>query len=110
MSTGNPWFERTVALAAMTVPSVYLVSKLVETAQGGDFTDLRLVLTYLGEAGLPFVLLGLWAVQRPAAGRLALLGAVCTPTRSCSSPAPCSTRLPPVRRTGQRWSTGSGRG
>jgi len=34
------------------------------------------VLTYLGEAGLPFVLLGLWAVQRPAAGRLALLGAV----------------------------------
>jgi hypothetical protein len=76
MATNDRTLVRVTALAAIVVPSVYLASKVVETLEGGEFSDLRLVLTYLGEAGLPFVLLGLWAVQRPAAGGAALLGSV----------------------------------
>jgi hypothetical protein len=51
-----------VALTAIIVPLVYWLSELVETIQGGDFTTFRLVLTYVGEAGLPFAVLGVIAV------------------------------------------------
>jgi hypothetical protein len=62
-------------VAAVVFPLVYFASELVEVAQG-NFTTARLALTYLGEAGIVFAVLGLYAVQRPRIGRLGLYGAL----------------------------------
>jgi hypothetical protein len=62
-------------MAAVMFPLVYFASELVEVAQGG-FTTARLALTYLGEAGIVFAVLGLYPVQRPRIGRLGLYGAL----------------------------------
>jgi hypothetical protein len=71
--------DRTVArltgLAAVLFSAVYLVSDLIELVQGG-FSPVQLALTYAGEAAIPLFVLGLYAVQRPAIGRLGLAGAV----------------------------------
>jgi hypothetical protein len=64
-----------VGLAAVIFSAVYLISDLVEVAQGG-FTVFRLSLTYAGEAAIPLFVMGLYAVQRPGIGRLGFLGAV----------------------------------
>jgi hypothetical protein len=64
-----------VGLAAIIFPALYLISDLVEVAQGG-FSTFRLSLTYAGEAAIPLFVLGLYAVQRPRIGRLGLAGAV----------------------------------
>ncbi len=44
--------------AAVLFPLVYLLSDLIEVAQG-DFTLFRLSLTYVGEAGFPLFVVGL---------------------------------------------------
>jgi hypothetical protein len=64
-----------VGLAAIIFPALYLISDLIEVAQGG-FSAVRLSLTYAGEAAIPLFVLGLYAVQRPRIGRLGLAGAV----------------------------------
>ncbi len=64
-----------VGVAAVVFPLVYFASELVEVAQG-NFTTGRLALTYIGEAGIVFAVLGLYAVQRPRIGRLGLYGAL----------------------------------
>jgi hypothetical protein len=64
-----------VGLAAIIFPALYLISDLIEVAQGG-FSAARLSLTYAGEAAIPLFVLGLYAVQRPRIGRLGLAGAV----------------------------------
>lgn len=64
------------AVVAIVVPLVYWLSELVETIQGGDFTTFRLVLTYVGEAGLPFAVLGIAVVRWRSLGALGLWGAV----------------------------------
>jgi hypothetical protein len=64
-----------VGLAAIAFPALYLISDLIEVAQGG-FSTFRLSLTYAGEAAIPLFVLGLYAVQRPRIGRLGLAGAV----------------------------------
>jgi uncharacterized membrane protein (DUF485 family) len=64
-----------VGLAAVIFSAVYLISDLVEVAQGG-FSVFRLSLTYAGEAAIPLFVIGLYAVQRPGIGRLGFLGAV----------------------------------
>jgi hypothetical protein len=61
-----------VGAAAIFFPIIYLVSDLVETAQG-DFTTLRLTMTYIGEVGFPLLVIGLAAVLH---GRLPLWGLV----------------------------------
>lgn len=63
-----------VGLAAVAFTAVYLISDLMEVAQG-DFSILRLSLTYVGEAAIPLFVIGLYAVQRPRIGRLGLFGA-----------------------------------
>jgi hypothetical protein len=55
--------------------AVYLISDLIEVAQGG-FSTFRLSLTYAGEAAIPLFVIGLYAVQRPRIGRLGFFGAV----------------------------------
>jgi hypothetical protein len=64
-----------VGLAAVSFTAVYLISDLIEVAQGG-FSTFRLSLTYAGEAAIPLFVIGLYAVQRPTIGRLGFVGAV----------------------------------
>jgi hypothetical protein len=64
-----------VGLAAVAFTAVYLISDLIEVAQGG-FSTFRLFLTYAGEAAIPLFVIGLYAVQRPRIGRLGFLGAI----------------------------------
>jgi hypothetical protein len=66
-----PW----VGCAAVLFSVIYWVSDLTEVVQG-DFSTLRLGLTYAGEAAIPLFVLGLYAAQRPRIGRLGLFGAV----------------------------------
>jgi len=62
-------------IAAVVFPLVYVAAEFLEVAQG-NFSTARLALTYIGEAGIVFVPLGLYAVQRPRIGRLGLYGAL----------------------------------
>lgn len=62
-----------VGIAAIVFPAVYLVSDLVEVAQG-DFSTFRLTLTYIGEAGFALFVVGLCAVLRGSIDGLGALG------------------------------------
>ncbi|MBM2615697.1 hypothetical protein JIG36_09040 [Actinoplanes sp. LDG1-06] len=64
-----------VGASAVLFSVVYLVSDVVELAQGG-FSPFQLALTYAAEAALPLFVLGLYARQRPGIGALGLAGAV----------------------------------
>jgi hypothetical protein len=64
-----------IGLAAVVFSALYLISDLMELAQGG-FSTAQLVLTYAAEAAIPLFVVGLYAVQRPRIGRLGLIGAV----------------------------------
>lgn len=66
---------RTVGAAAVASSALYVVSDVVEAAQGG-FSDAQLALTLVAEAAVPAVVLGLYAVQRPPIGRLGLVAAL----------------------------------
>jgi hypothetical protein len=59
--------------AAVVFPLGVFASELVEVGPG-NFATGRLALAYLGEAGIVFSVLGLYAVQRPRIGRLGLSG------------------------------------
>jgi hypothetical protein len=65
----------TVGLAAIGFSAIYFISDVIEVAQG-NFSTLRLSLTYVGEVAIPLFVIGLYAVQRPRIGRLGLFGAV----------------------------------
>jgi hypothetical protein len=73
--TSNTHLRTATALAAVGFSVLYLVSDLLELAQGG-FSGPQLVLTYLAEAAIPLFVLGLYAAQRPQIGTLGLLGGV----------------------------------
>jgi hypothetical protein len=64
-----------VGASAIVFSVVYLLSDVLEIVQG-NFSTLRLTLTYAGEASIPFLVMGIYALQRPRVGRLALVGAV----------------------------------
>jgi hypothetical protein len=64
-----------VGLAAVVFSALYLISDLIELAQGG-FSTAQLALTYAAEAAIPLFVVGLYAMQRPWIGRLGLIGAV----------------------------------
>jgi hypothetical protein len=63
-----------IGLAAVVFSAVYVISDLIEVAQG-DFSTFRLSLTYVAEAAIPLFVIGFYAVQRPRIGRLGLFGA-----------------------------------
>jgi len=67
--------NRVIGLSAVVFSLIYLVSDLVELAQGG-FSTFQLVLTYVAEAAIPLFVLGLYAAQRPLIGWLGFAGAV----------------------------------
>jgi hypothetical protein len=64
-----------VGWAALVFSGVYFLSDVIEEIQGG-FSPVQLILTFVGEAAVPFVVVGLYLVQRPAIGRLGLVSAV----------------------------------
>jgi hypothetical protein len=63
-----------IGVAAVAFSVLYLVSDLIELAQGG-FSTPQLALTYAAEAAIPLFVVGLFAVQRPRIGTLGLVGA-----------------------------------
>ena len=64
-----------VGASAIGFSTSYIVSDLIELAQGG-FSPVQLALTYAAEATLPLFVIGLYAVQRPRIGWWGLVGAV----------------------------------
>jgi hypothetical protein len=64
-----------IGSGAVAFSVLYLLSDLIELAQGG-FSTPQLALTYAAEAAIPLFVLGLFAMQRPQIGLLGLVGAV----------------------------------
>jgi hypothetical protein len=64
-----------IGVAAVAFSALYLLSDVIELAQGG-FSTAQLVLTYISEAAIPLFVIGIYAAQRPSIGRFGLLGAV----------------------------------
>jgi hypothetical protein len=64
-----------IGAVAVGFSALYLVSDLIELAQGG-FSTFQLALTYVSEAAIPIFVLGIYAVQRPRIQWLGLVGAV----------------------------------
>ena len=62
-----------VGAATVGFTALYVISDVLEVAQGG-FTTMRLLLTYAGEATIPLFVIGLYALQRPRIGRLGAAG------------------------------------
>lgn len=58
-----------VGFAAVVFSGLYVASDVIEALQGG-FSDPQLVLTFIAEAAIPFVVVGLYLVQRPKIGVL----------------------------------------
>jgi hypothetical protein len=65
---------RLAGFVAIVCSVTYVVADVLELIQG-DFSTLRLLLTYVAEAGIPLFVIGLYAAQRPRIGRLGLFGA-----------------------------------
>jgi hypothetical protein len=63
-----------VGLAAVVFSCLYVASDVIEAVQGG-FSDPQLVLTFVAEVAIPFVVVGLYLAQRPKIGRLGSLSA-----------------------------------
>jgi hypothetical protein len=64
-----------LGIGAIVFSSLYFISDIVELLQGG-FSTPQLVLTYAAEAAIPFLVLGLYAAQRPQIGPLGFGAAV----------------------------------
>jgi hypothetical protein len=64
-----------IGLAAIVFSALYFASDLMEFAHGG-FSTPQLTLTLVAEAAIPFIVIGLYVVQRPAIAQLGLVGAV----------------------------------
>jgi hypothetical protein len=58
---------RTTGVAALGFSLLYLLTDVIEVAQGG-FSDGQLVLTLIAEAAIPFFVWGLYVCQRPSIG------------------------------------------
>ena len=67
--------KRLVALGAILAPTLHSLTDVMEWAQGG-FSPVQLWLNYLAFLGIPAVMLGLYAAQRPGISRMGLAGAV----------------------------------
>jgi hypothetical protein len=61
-----------IGVAALSFSALYFLSDVIEALQGG-FSIPQLLLTLAAEAAIPFVVIGLYAVQRPRIGRLGLV-------------------------------------
>jgi hypothetical protein len=64
-----------ITITAIIAPGLHIVSDVLEWA-GGGFSPLQLLINYLGFLPMPFLMIGLYAVQRPRIGWIGLLGSV----------------------------------
>ncbi len=64
-----------IAVTAIAAPILHLISDVLEWKDGG-FSRIQLLINYAGFLPMPFLMLGLYAVQRPKIGWLGLVGAV----------------------------------
>lgn len=69
------WTRRLIAWGAMVAPALHTVTDAMEWAQGG-FSAPQLWINYVAFVPLPAIVIGLYAAQRPAIGRLGLAGAL----------------------------------
>ena len=58
-----------MAGSALAFSVIYFASDVIEAAQGGT-SDFQLALTLVAEIAVPFFVIALYLVQRPAIGRL----------------------------------------
>lgn len=66
---------RIIAVTTITAPTLHLISDVFEWS-GSGFSRAQLLINYAGFLPIPFLMLGLYAVQRPKAGWLGLTGAL----------------------------------
>lgn len=64
-----------IALTAVVAPSLHLISDVLEWS-GGGFSRVQLLINYAGFLPMPFLMIGLFAAQRPKIGWLGLIGAI----------------------------------
>ncbi len=64
-----------VGIVAVVAPGLHLLSDVLEWSSGG-FSRVQLLVNYAAFLPMPFLLLGLYAVQVPRVGWLGLLGAL----------------------------------
>lgn len=66
---------RVTAVTAIVAPALHLISDVMEWSSGG-FSRSQLLINYAGFLPMPFLMLGLYAAQRPKIGWLGLTGAI----------------------------------
>ena len=66
---------RIIAITAIVAPTLHLISDVLEWSNGG-FSRIQLLINYAGFLPMPFLMLGLYAAQRPKIGWLGLVGAI----------------------------------
>lgn len=71
----SPGLYRAIALLAMVAPMLHLASDMMEWSTGG-FSRAQLLINYAGFLPMPFMIIGLYAVQRPRVNWTGLVGAV----------------------------------
>lgn len=64
-----------VAITAIIAPTLHLLSDVLEWTSGG-FSRIQLLINYAGFLPIPFLMLGLYAYQRPRTGWVGLIGSV----------------------------------
>jgi hypothetical protein len=64
-----------VAITAIIAPTLHLLSDVLEWTSGG-FSRIQLLINYAGFLPMPFLILGLYAYQRPRIGWFGLIGSV----------------------------------
>lgn len=67
--------SRIIAVTAIVAPTLHLISDVLEWSNGG-FSRVQLLINYAGFLPMPFLMLGLYAVQRPKIGWIGLGGAI----------------------------------
>lgn len=75
MEPSETALRRLVGVTALASSGLYLLSDAAELL-GRGFSSVQLYATYVAFVAVPFVVLGLHALQRPRAGWLGLVGAV----------------------------------
>jgi hypothetical protein len=66
---------RIIAMIAIIAPILHLLSDGLEWF-GGGFSRIQLLINYAGFLPMPFLMLGLYAYQRPRSGWVGLIGSV----------------------------------
>ncbi len=64
-----------IAVTTISAPSLHLISDVLECSSSG-FSNAQLLINYAGFLPMPFLMLGLYAVQRPKIGWPGLVGAL----------------------------------